>query len=230
MPQLHAQHWRTQIQMNHSHFSTAARRGFGVRTFSLITLLALMMFALGACAGIMDDAMTDGSSGADASASAGADSADGGGGVSGDSAGVVDSDSATPEQESHDQSGTAVPGSVDDLEVNVGDRVFFATDRSDLDSAAQETLRRQAAWLQRYPEIVVRIEGHADERGTREYNLALSQRRANETREYLVGLGIASSRISIIPYGKERPLALCSNENCWKQNRRAVTTVVAPGT
>ena len=194
--------------MNDLNFSHTTSRASNALTFPLIALLAVSLLTLGGCAG-----------------------------VTGDLQSWLDSDSSTSEStlettaegEPVNQSAAAEPGSVDDLEVNVGDRVFFATDKSNLDSAAQETLRRQAAWLERYPQIVVRIEGHADERGTREYNLALSQRRANEAREFLVGLGIASERISIIPYGKERPLALCSNENCWKQNRRAVTTVVAPG-
>lgn len=127
------------------------------------------------------------------------------------------------------EAASAIPGSEQDLEFNVGDRVFFATDSSELDAQSQATLQRQADWLQRYRDINVRIEGHADERGTREYNLGLSQRRANMVREYLISLGISAERLDTIPYGKERPVALCSNENCWKQNRRAVTTVIAPG-
>lgn len=194
--------------MNDLNFSHTTPRAFSALTFPLIALLAVSLLTLGGCAGITGDLQSW---------------------LDSDSSTSESTPETTAEGEPVNQSAAAEPGSVDDLEVNVGDRVFFATDKSNLDSAAQETLRRQAAWLERYPQIVVRIEGHADERGTREYNLALSQRRANEAREFLVGLGIANERISIIPYGKERPLALCSNENCWKQNRRAVTTVVAPG-
>ena len=205
--------------MNDLNFSHVTPRASGALTFPLIALLAVSLLALGGCAGLTGDLQSWLDSDSDSTSAS--ESA-------GETAGEAAGETAA-ESEPINQSAAAEPGSVDDLEVNVGDRVFFATDKSNLDSAAQETLRRQAAWLERYPQIVVRIEGHADERGTREYNLALSQRRANETREFLVGLGIASNRISIIPYGKERPLALCSNENCWKQNRRAVTTVVAPG-
>lgn len=194
--------------MNDLTFSHTTPRASGALTFPSIVLLAVSFLMLGGCAGVTGDLQSW---------------------LDSDSSETTTADVLGTESEPINQSAAATPGSVDDLEVNVGDRVFFATDKSNLDSAAQETLRRQAAWLERYPQIVVRIEGHADERGTREYNLALSQRRANEAREFLVGLGIASNRISIIPYGKERPLALCSNENCWKQNRRAVTTVVAPG-
>lgn len=117
------------------------------------------------------------------------------------------------------------PGSQQDLVVNVGDRVFFSTDRSDLIPAARATLQRQAAWLKLYPNLTVTMEGHADERGTRDYNLALGARRANAAKSYLVSLGIDPSRIRTISYGKERPVALCSNETCWSQNRRAVTVI-----
>ncbi len=121
--------------------------------------------------------------------------------------------------------GQAVPGSEQDFTVNVGDRVFFAEDQSTLSGEAQETLRRQAQWLQQYPNVMVQVEGHADERGTREYNIALSARRATAAREFLIAQGIEASRISSIAYGKERPAALCDSEQCWSQNRRAVTVI-----
>ncbi len=123
------------------------------------------------------------------------------------------------------QGGPAVPGSERDFILNVGDRVHFLVDQWSLTPQAQETLRRQAAWLQRYPSVTVRIEGHADERGTREYNLALSARRAQAVKNFLVSQGVAASRISTIAYGKERPVALCDAERCWAQNRRAVTVI-----
>ena len=121
----------------------------------------------------------------------------------------------------------AVPGSERDFVVNVGDRVFFPTDQSSLTDAAKETLRRQAAWLKLYPHVTVRVEGHADERGTRESNLALSARRAAATQAYLVSQGVDPSRIDTISFGKERPVALCDAESCWSQNRRAVTVITA---
>jgi peptidoglycan-associated lipoprotein len=119
----------------------------------------------------------------------------------------------------------ARPGSQEDLVANVGDRVFFAFDSSSLDSEARNTLGRQANWLKQYPQNQVQVEGHTDERGTREYNLALGQRRANAARDALVAGGIAGSRVSTISYGKDRPAALGSDEQAWAQNRRAVTVV-----
>lgn len=121
----------------------------------------------------------------------------------------------------------AVPGSEQDFVLNVGDRVFFATDVTELSSEARDTLRRQAVWLKQYPNAQIQIEGHADERGTREYNLSLSARRATTVREYLISQGIPASRISTIAYGKERPVALCDAESCWSQNRRAVTVITS---
>jgi peptidoglycan-associated lipoprotein len=117
------------------------------------------------------------------------------------------------------------PGSQEDLVANVGDRVFFDTDRSSIRADQRTVLERQAAWLGRYPEVQVAVEGHADERGTREYNLALGQRRANSARDVLVAGGVAPARISTISYGKDRPAALGSDEQAWAQNRRAVTVV-----
>jgi len=119
----------------------------------------------------------------------------------------------------------AVPGSEQDFTVNVGDRVFFLEDKSTLTPEAQETLRRQAQWLNQYGGVTVQVEGHADERGTREYNIALSARRATAAREYLISQGVQANRISSIAYGKERPAALCDAEQCWSQNRRAVTVI-----
>jgi peptidoglycan-associated lipoprotein len=122
-------------------------------------------------------------------------------------------------------SGSVIPGSQQDLEASAGDRVFFAFDRSDITPEAQETLSRQAEWLRRYPNVTVTIEGHCDERGTREYNLALGERRAQAVKNVLVALGIPASRISTISYGKERPAVLGSTEEAYAQNRRAVTVV-----
>jgi len=117
------------------------------------------------------------------------------------------------------------PGSQEDLVVNVGDRVFFDFDRYELKPDARAQLEKQAAWLRNYPQVTVTVEGHADERGTREYNLALGERRADAARNYLIALGIDANRIQIISYGKERPAALGSDETAWAQNRRAVTVV-----
>jgi peptidoglycan-associated lipoprotein len=123
------------------------------------------------------------------------------------------------------QSGQAIPGSEQDLQKNVGDRVFFATDKVDISAEARKTLERQAQWLRRYPNVTVTIEGHCDERGTREYNLALGARRASAAKQALVALGIPANRIQTISYGKERPAVVGSNEGAWAQNRRAVTVV-----
>jgi peptidoglycan-associated lipoprotein len=117
------------------------------------------------------------------------------------------------------------PGSQEDLVANVGDRVFFDFDRSNIRADQRPVLDRQAGWLGRYPQVQVTVEGHTDERGTREYNLALGQRRANAARDVLVAGGVAPARISTISYGKDRPASLGSNEEAWAQNRRAVTVV-----
>ncbi len=118
-----------------------------------------------------------------------------------------------------------LPGSVQDFTENVGDRVYFAYDRSDLDDADRMTLQKQAAWLQRYPNVTLVIEGHCDERGTREYNLALGARRAQATKDYLVSLGVNAARLDTISYGKERPVCSESNEACWAMNRRGVSVI-----
>lgn len=114
---------------------------------------------------------------------------------------------------------------IDELENKVGDRVFFELDSSALTPEAQETLRKQAAFMLQNPKLKAMIEGHCDERGAREYNLALGERRANEVKEYLMNLGISANRLSTVSYGKERPAVLGSNEWAWSQNRRAVTTL-----
>ena len=116
-------------------------------------------------------------------------------------------------------------GSQSDLVVNVGDRVFFGYDRYDLSSQARATLENQARWLSQYPTLNVTVEGHADERGTREYNLALGDRRANSVKNYLIALGVSPSRIQTISYGKERPAVPGSNSTSWSQNRRSVTKI-----
>jgi len=121
----------------------------------------------------------------------------------------------------------ATPGSQQDFVVNVGDRVFFDTDQTDLSSQARATLDNQAQWLNRYGQYSFTIEGHADERGTREYNIALGARRAQSVREYLISRGIAANRMRTISYGKERPVAVCNDISCWSQNRRAVTVLNA---
>ena len=118
-----------------------------------------------------------------------------------------------------------VAGSREDFINNVGDRVLFGYDRSDLEDSGRSTLQKQAAWLQRYPTVVLTIEGHADERGTREYNLALGARRAQAVRDYLVSLGVSGARIDTISYGKERPACVASDEACWAQNRRGLSTI-----
>jgi len=116
-------------------------------------------------------------------------------------------------------------GSIEEFQQTVGDRVFFDFDKYDLKPEARAQLEQQAAWLKSYPQYRITIEGHCDERGTREYNLALGERRANAVKNYLVALGIDPNRITTISYGKERPEVLGSNEAAWAQNRRAVTVL-----
>ena len=130
----------------------------------------------------------------------------------------------TPDLEAG-SAGQAKPGSEQDFAINAGDRVYFLVDQSTLTPEAEETLRRQAQWLQQYAKVMIQVEGHADERGTREYNISLSARRATATREFLIAQGVDASRISSIAYGKERPVALCDADQCWTQNRRAVTVI-----
>ena len=121
--------------------------------------------------------------------------------------------------------GSIRPGSQEDLAANVGDRVFFDTDSSSVRGDQRSVLERQARWMGQYAQVQVMVEGHADERGTREYNLALGQRRANSARDILVASGVSGARIQTISYGKDRPDALGSSEDAWARNRRAVTVV-----
>ena len=121
--------------------------------------------------------------------------------------------------------GGGAPGSQQEFLVSVGDRVFFETDSSILTADAQSTLDKQAQWLQQYPQYRIVIEGHADERGTREYNIALGARRATAVVNYLISRGIPQARLSTVSYGKERPVAICNDISCWNQNRRAVTVL-----
>ncbi len=119
----------------------------------------------------------------------------------------------------------ATPGSTQHFVVTVGDRVFFNTDSTTLTSLARSTLDKQAEWLNKYSGYSITIEGHADERGTREYNIALGARRATAARNYLVSKGVAAARLRTISFGKERPVAVCDDISCWSQNRRAVTVL-----
>lgn len=147
-----------------------------------------------------------------------------------DSANTGDSQAQTSQPAQQEQvqtqqpSGPA-PGTQEHFVLNVGDRVFFDTDKYDLDANDRDILRRQAAYLSENPGISITIEGHADERGTREYNLGLGDRRANSVKDYLLSLGVRASRVRTISYGKERPVALGHNEAAWSQNRRAVTVI-----
>jgi len=123
--------------------------------------------------------------------------------------------------------GMATPGSQQDFVVNVGDRVFFETDSSELTPQSRATLDKQAQWLTNYNQYAFTLEGHADERGTREYNIALGARRAQTVRDYLTSRGIQANRMRTISYGKERPVAVCNDISCWSQNRRVVTVLNA---
>ena len=123
--------------------------------------------------------------------------------------------------------GAAAPGSQQDFVVNVGDRVFFESNSTELTMQSRSTLDKQAQWLQQYASYTFTIEGHADERGTREYNIALGARRAQAVRDYLAAQGIQPNRIRTVSFGKERPVAVCNDISCWSQNRRAVTVLGA---
>ena len=149
------------------------------------------------------------------------DSADSSGSGSSSSASDVSSEGTITET----TGSGIVSGSQEDLIVNVGDRVFFGYDSSDLDSDALELLQDQVAWLKQNSDVSVTIEGHCDERGTREYNLALGEKRAQAVKNYLIGLGINPDRVSTISYGKERPAVVGSNDGAWAQNRRSVTII-----
>jgi peptidoglycan-associated lipoprotein len=132
---------------------------------------------------------------------------------------------APPMAEQAPTAPSIVPGSQEDLVANVGDRVFYELNQSTLSDEAQATLTKQANWLAKYPNVTVQIAGNCDERGTEEYNLALGNRRANAARDFLVARGVSEARISTISYGKDRPVALGSNEQAWAQNRNAITSV-----
>jgi peptidoglycan-associated lipoprotein len=137
-----------------------------------------------------------------------------------------------PETMSNNSSSTSssvIPGSAEDLRVNVGDTVHFDYDKYNITDEDRGVLQRQSAWLAKYPQVRVTVEGHCDERGTREYNLALGARRANAVKEYLVSLGVSSQRLDTISYGKERPMCSESTEDCYAQNRRGVTTITSGG-
>ena len=121
----------------------------------------------------------------------------------------------------------ATPGSQQDFVVNVGDRVFFDSDSTELTAQSRATLDKQAQWLRNYPQYTFIVEGHADERGTREYNIALGARRAQAVHDYLASHGVQAHRMRTISYGKERPVAVCNDISCWSQNRRAVTVLNA---
>ena len=140
-------------------------------------------------------------------------------------AGVFLTACATQKKQSGQMQGDVYTGSatVEYLATGVKDRVFFATNKSTLTTAARDTLRKQAAWMRKKKDLTFTIEGHADERGTREYNLALGERRANAVKDYLMTYGISGSRLSTISYGKERPVNSGSNPLAWSQNRRSVT-------
>ena len=172
----------------------------------IIKLLAsaLLVFFLAACSTTPKDTADSSGSGSTSTSSD----------VS--SSGETDTDSASTSIE---------PGSQEDLIVNVGDRVFFGYDSSDLDSDALELLQDQVAWLKQNSNVSVTIEGHCDERGTREYNLALGEKRAQSVKNYIINLGISADRVSTISYGKERPAVVGSSDGAWAQNRRSVTIV-----
>ena len=123
--------------------------------------------------------------------------------------------------------GAATPGSPQEFQVSVGDRVFFETDSSALTAQGQATIDKQVQWLNQYSQYAFTVEGHADERGTREYNLALGARRATAVRDFMIARGIAANRMRTVSYGKERPVAVCDDISCWSQNRRAVTVLDA---
>jgi len=123
----------------------------------------------------------------------------------------------------------ATPGSARDFSQNVGDIVYFSTDSAELSPEAQQTLANQARWLKQYGQYTITIEGHADERGTREYNIGLGAKRAESVKAFLARNGISPSRIRTISYGKERPVAVCNDISCWSQNRRAQTVLNSRG-
>ena len=179
-----------------------------------LTLIAAFVVALGlaACESTPDDTGSGTGAGTDQTLDTGADSSD-------DI--MVEEDTTVAALDPSQP----LPGSQEELVQSVGDRVFFEFDSAVLGADARRTLDRQAEWLRLFPEIALVLEGHADERGTREYNLALGERRANAAREYLITQGIGPSRLRTISYGKERPYALGHNEEAWALNRRSVSVI-----
>ena len=187
----------------------------------LVSLFAALLLTA-ACETTPDESASTSGAGASASTSTGSSS----GSVS--SSAVASEATATEESMTTAamvEAAAPVPGSQEDLVINVGDRVFFGFDKSVITASAEKTLKRQAAWMRKHSTVTVTIEGHADERGTREYNLALGERRAVSVKNFLVALGVESRRIATISYGKERPDALGHTEAAWSQNRRGTTVV-----
>ena len=187
----------------------------------LVSLFAALLL-IAACETTPDESASTSGAGASASTSTGSSS----GSVS--SSAVASEATATEESMTTAamvEAAAPVPGSQEDLVINVGDRVFFGFDKSVITASAEKTLKRQAAWMRKHSTVTVTIEGHADERGTREYNLALGERRAVSVKNFLVALGVESRRIATISYGKERPDALGHTEAAWSQNRRGTTVV-----
>ena len=187
----------------------------------LVSLFAALLLTA-ACETTPDESASTSGAGASASTSTGS------------SSGSVSSSAVASEATATEESMTTaamvevaapVPGSQEDLVINVGDRVFFGFDKSVITASAEKTLKRQAAWMRKHSTVTVTIEGHADERGTREYNLALGERRAVSVKNFLVALGVETRRIATISYGKERPDALGHTEAAWSQNRRGTTVV-----
>ena len=187
----------------------------------LVSLFAALLLTA-ACETTPDESAS--TSGAGASASTSTESSS-----DSVSSSAVDAEATTTEDSmttaSMVEAAAPVPGSQEDLVINVGDRVFFGFDKSVITASAEKTLKRQAAWMRKHSTVTVTIEGHADERGTREYNLALGERRAVSVKNFLVALGVQSRRIATISYGKERPDALGHTEAAWSQNRRGTTVV-----
>ena len=187
----------------------------------LVSLFAVLLLTA-ACETTPDESASTSGAGASTSTSTGS------------SSGSVSSSAVASEATASEESMTTAsmveamapaPGSQEDLVINVGDRVFFGFDKSVITASAEKTLKRQAAWMRKHSTVTVTIEGHADERGTREYNLALGERRAVSVKNFLVALGVATRRIATISYGKERPDALGHTEAAWSQNRRGTTVV-----
>jgi peptidoglycan-associated lipoprotein len=177
-----------------------------------IATLAASLLVLAACSSTNDETLS-GTSGATPGTEMGTTSTEMGG---------LDAASGTTSTE---LGGAAAPGTVQDFEVNVGDRVFFGYDSSVIDEKGRETLQRQATWLQQFPDVSVTIEGHTDSRGTREYNLALGERRATAARNYLEALGVSGTRMTATTYGEERPDDPADGDEAYAKNRRAVTVV-----